>query len=146
MIEKCFSIICLIKVMNVPPFSSFVIWVLWNYSFVHFSRRQYIQHFVADFASLWKLAIWKEAKKIPNLVVREMMKKFNNMKEEAGEIRVVEEKPRKNLASQQQQQWVVLVFPLSHPLHKIQPMHFAEAPTSSSVESTFQNSIFTPQS
>ena len=25
MIEKCFSIICLIKVMNVPPFSSFVI-------------------------------------------------------------------------------------------------------------------------
>ena len=34
-----------------------------------------------------------------------MMKKFNNMKEEAGaagEIRVVEEKPRKNLASQHQ--------------------------------------------
>ena len=39
--------------MNVP-FSSFVISVLWNcyWSFVHFSRRQYIQHFVADFASV----------------------------------------------------------------------------------------------
>lgn len=63
------------------------------------------------------------------------------MKEEAGaagEIRVVEEKPRKNLASQQSS----LGLPLS-PLHKIQPMHFAEAVVQ---QSTFQNSIFTPQS